>query len=98
MKFHDESNNVQYLHWFEGRSLVLKSLWRAVRVRFRSPTAIRFVRPTKGSRNERCSFDEMNWFVPDVIPRVRVRVDVVVVSSSKRGDHSRFIREMNEKV
>jgi hypothetical protein len=40
----------------------------------------------------------MNWFIPDVIPRVRVRVDVVVVSSSKRGDHSRFIPEMNEKV
>ena len=63
-----------------------------------SATAVRFVRPKRGSRNERCSFDEMYWFVPDVIPRVRVRVDVIVVSSSKRGDHSLSVREKNEKV
>jgi hypothetical protein len=40
----------------------------------------------------------MNWFIPDVIPRVRVRMDVVIVSSSKRGDHSQFIPEMNAEV
>ena len=32
------------------------------------------------------SFVEMSWFVPDIIPRVHVEMDVIVASSSKRVD------------
>ena len=91
MKFHDESNVIYFSQWFEKRSLDCTSVCRVTTILFVSPTPICFVRSKGGSRNERCSFDEMNWFIPDVIPRVRVRMDVIVVSSSKRGDHSRCV-------